>query len=64
LRRGTRLLTRRGLTAAQHARRVTLRLSKRQHRDLGRRRATTLAVEISAEGSATVRRRVVVVRAA
>jgi hypothetical protein len=64
LRRGTRLLTRRGLTAAQHARRVTLRLSQRQLRDLGRRRATTLAVEISAAGSVTLRRRIVVVRAA
>jgi hypothetical protein len=63
LRRGTRLLTRRGLTAAQRARRVTLRLSKRQLRDFDRRRATTLAVEISAAGSVTVRRRIVVVRA-
>jgi hypothetical protein len=63
LRRSTRLLTRRGLAAAQRARPVTLRLSRRQLRDLGRNSATTLAVEMSAAGSVTVRQRIVVVRA-
>ena len=64
VRRGARVLARRGFAATQHARYVTLRLSDRRLRELARRRATTLTVEISAAGAPTVRRRVVVVRAA
>ena len=64
VRRGARVLARRGFAATQHARYVTLRLSDRRLRELARQRATTLTVEISAAGAPTVRRRVVVVRAA
>ena len=60
VRRGARVLARRGFAATQRARYVTLRLPNRELRELARRRATTLTVEISAAGAATVRRRMVV----
>jgi hypothetical protein len=60
VRRGTRVLARRRFAATRRARSVTLRLSRRALRELGRRRATTLTVETSAAGAATVRRRIVV----
>ena len=63
LRRGTSVLARRGFAATRRARRVTLRLTKRQLRDLGRRSATTLTVEISAAGAISVHRRIVILRA-
>jgi hypothetical protein len=64
LRRGTRVWARRGFAATRRAKRVTLRLTKRQLRDLARRSATTLTLEISAAGAATVHRRIVILRAA
>ena len=64
VRRGTRVLTRRRFAATRRARYVTLRLPERQLRALARRRATTLTVETSAAGAATVRRRIVVLGAA
>ena len=63
LRRGASVLARRGFAATRRARRVTLRLTKRQLRDLGRRSATTLTVEISAAGASSVHRRIVILRA-
>lgn len=63
VRRGTRVVTRRRFAATRRARYVTLRLPQRQLRDLARRRATTLTVETSAAGAATLRRRIVVLRA-
>ena len=60
VRRGTRVLTRRGFAATRRARYVTLRLAQRQLRELARRRATTLTVETSAAGAGTLRRRIVV----
>jgi hypothetical protein len=64
VRRGTRVLARRGFAATRRAKHVTLRLAKRQLRDLARRRATTLTVEISAPGARTLRRQIVILRAA
>jgi len=64
VRRGTRVLARRGFAAARRVKHVTLRLAKRQLRDLARRRATTLTVEISSPGARTLRRQIVVLRAA
>jgi hypothetical protein len=63
VRRGTRVLTRRGFAATRRARYVTVRLPQRQLRELARRRATTLTVETSAVGADTLRRRIVVLRA-
>jgi hypothetical protein len=63
VRRGTRVLARRGFAAARRVKHVTVRLSKRQLRDLARRRATTLTVAISAPGARTLRRQIVILRA-
>jgi hypothetical protein len=57
------VLTRRAFAATKRARYVALRLSKRQLRDLARRRSTTLTIEISAPGAGSLRRRIVVLRA-
>ena len=64
VRRGARVLARRGFAASKRARYIALRLPERRLRELARRPFTTLTVEISAAGARTVRRRVVVVRAA
>jgi hypothetical protein len=64
VRRGTRVLVRRGFAAKRRVTHVTLRLTKRQLRDLARRRATTLTVEVSAPGARPVRRPIVILRAA
>jgi len=64
VRRGTSVLARRGFAVTRRAKHVTLRLAKRQLRDLARRRATTLTVEISAQGARTLRRQIVILRAA
>jgi hypothetical protein len=63
VRRGTRVLARRAFAATKRARPVTLRLSRRQLRDLARRRSTTLTIEVSAPGTGSLRRRIVVLRA-
>ena len=63
VRRGSRVLARRAFAATKRARYVALRLSKRQLRDLARRRSTTLTIEISAPGAGSLRRRIVVLRA-
>jgi hypothetical protein len=64
VRRGTRVLARRAFAATKRARYVALRLSRRQLRELARRRSTTLTIEISAAGAGSLRRRIVVLRAA
>ena len=64
VRRGTSVLARRGFAVTRRAKHVTLRLAKRQLRDLARRRATTLTVEISAQGARTLRRQIVILRSA
>ena len=60
VRRGARVLARRGFAATRRAGYVTLRLPRAQLRELARRRATTLTVETSAAGAGTLRRRIVV----
>jgi hypothetical protein len=60
VRRGTRILVRRTFAATRRAMHVTLRLTRRQLRELARRSTTTLTVEISAAGASTLRRQVVV----
>ena len=60
VRRGARVLARRGFAATRRARYVTLRLPGAQLRELARRRATTLTVETSVAGAGTLRRRIVV----
>jgi hypothetical protein len=64
VRRGTRVLARHGFAATRRARRVALRLTRRQLRDLARRSATTLTVEISAAGAGSLHRRIVILSAA
>jgi len=60
VRRGTRVLARGAFAATRRAKHVTLRLSGRQLRELARRSATTLTVEISAAGASSLRRQIVV----
>jgi hypothetical protein len=60
VRRGSRVLAREAFAATRRAKHVTLRLGKRQLRELARRRATTLTVEISAAGASSLRRQIVI----
>jgi hypothetical protein len=60
VRRGTRVLARAAFAATRSAKHVTVRLSRRQLRELAGRGATTLTVEIAAPGARSLRRQIVV----
>ena len=60
VRRGARVLARRGFAATRRAQVRHAASARAQLRELARRRATTLTVETSAAGAGTLRRRIVV----